>query len=211
MEPGPLNAFTDPGGPVGSGVYRSRAVTVSGWVDSVSGVVLLLVGILVSARSHGSNAGLTLGLVLVGLGVILAIAGAGRIVARLEVHETMIAWTWAFSRHEHSLEDLTDAALVEPGEPSSGLGAGGAGMFLPLGFGVLGIFGLIGTLASSFKAGPTLGTHTLIVIRKFGVPVRIQAIGTFAINPERSTAALAERAVQAAIAAFHVRSGEHHV
>jgi hypothetical protein len=210
VEPGPLNASTDPAIPVGSGVYRSRAVTISGWVDSVSGVALLLVGILVSVRSHGSNGGLTLGLVLVGLGVILGIAGAGRVVARLEVHETKIVWTWAFSRHEHSLDDLTDAALVEPGEPSSGLGASGAGMFLPLGFGVLGVFGLIGTFFSGFKAGPTLGTHTLIVIRKFGASVRIQAIGTFAINPERSTAALAEHALQAAIAAFHVRSGEHH-
>jgi hypothetical protein len=68
---------------------------------------------------------------------------------------------------------------------------------------------LIGKAVSVFKEGPTLGTHTLMVIRRVGAPVRIQAIGTFAFNPERSSAAVAEHAVSAAISSFHARFGQH--
>ena len=87
--------------------------------------------------------------------------------------------------------------------------ASGAAFILPLGLGVIGVFALIGTAVSVFREGPTLGTHTLIVIRRFGAPVRIRAIGMFAFQPERSSAAIAEHAVQAAIASFHARFGQH--
>lgn len=194
----------------GQGVYRSRAVTISGIVDSVLGGALVLVGSLEAAGSH-TSLGLTLGLALVMVGLLIGCAGFARIVSRLEVHDTKIVWTWAFTRHEHSLEDLTEAALVEPGSPSSGTGAAGAAFIIPLGLGVLGAFALIGTFISAFKAGPTLGSHTLIAIRRFGAPLRIQAIGTFAFYPERSSAAVAERALQAAIASFHARFGQHDV
>jgi hypothetical protein len=185
-------------------------VTISGWVDSVVGLAVVLLGSLMAAISK-TSAGLAFDLLIVAFGLIVGVAGVGRIAARLEVHETKIVWTWTFTRHEHSLDDLTDAAFVEAGSPSSGVWASGAAFIMPLGLGVLGIFALIGTFLSVFKAGPTLGTHTLIVIRRYGAPVRIRAIGTFAFKPERSSAVVSERAVQTAIASFHARFGQHHL
>ena len=208
VENGSTNAPAG-GNPGSPGVYRSRAVTVSGWVDATVGLALVLAGSAMSVSGRADSGKLVLGLAVLAIGLLLGGAGLGRILARLEVHETKIVWTWAFAKHEHSLEDLTEAALVEPGSPSSGAGASGAAFLIPLGLGIIGLFALIGKGVSVFKAGPTLGTHTLIVIRRFGAPVAIRAIGTFAFRPEQSSAAVAAQAVQAAIASFHARFGLH--
>lgn len=45
----------------------------------------------------------------------------------------------------------------------------------------------------------------MVVVRRYGAPVRISPIGTYASNPECSGAGAAEKAVQAAIWAFHAR------
>jgi hypothetical protein len=176
-------------------IYRTRAVVTSGYVDLVGGAALMIGG-LVLLDVRGSSEDLSVGLALVLLGLMVAYTGAGRVLARLEIYESRLVWMWGFSRHELALAELSEAALVEPGSVHPG-GAGGG--FLGGGLFAVAFWWMLGLAGSVFRAGPTLGSQTLIVLKTYGAPVRIAPIGTFSSSPGGSDAFAAQQAVQVAI------------
>ena len=179
--------------------YRTRVVIVSGTVDAAFGLALLLIGAIEGALTTSSN-DRALWACVGAFGLVVGGSGVSRLLARLEIHDTKLIWTWAFITHEHPLSDLTEADLVERGSPKPG--ASWAGF---LGGGLLGVatIFLIDLWSGMFEAGPTLGSRSLIVQRKFGSPLEIRAIGTFAAENHISEASTAQIAVQNAIETFH--------
>jgi hypothetical protein len=172
------------------------------------GLVLIAGGSVTAALSTG-GAALPVGLALIVIGVTIAATGFGRALSHLEVHSTKLVWTWWFSRHEIALEDVESAALVEPGSPNSGgewgaFVAGSVGGLFPVGgLVVVAAWWLYGLALSTMRAEPTLGSHALFIVRHYGPPERVEPIGTFAFSPAKTTAARAQRAIQAAIDQLH--------
>jgi hypothetical protein len=186
-------------------VFRTRAVVLSGWADAALGVILIVAAVTVALHLHNVT-GIALGTSIALVGAIIGGVGVSRITAHLEVHSTKLVWTWAFSRHEVNLAELVDADLVEPGSPQGG---GAIGGLLGGGVAAVAFWWLLELAGSMFEAGPTLGSRTLVVVRKYGPPIRISPIGTFARHPEVSVAAAAARAVRGAIKSFHAHFEQH--
>ena len=180
-------------------VFRTRAVVTSGWIDLVVGLALVAAAAVIFAGERISQT-LAVGFALVVLGLMIGGTGVGRILARLEVHPTRLVWTWGFSRHEVDLAEITEAALVEPGVAHPG---GAFGGLLGGGLIAVAIWWVVGVVGSMFRAGPTLGTLTLIVLRQYGLSIRIDPIGTFSQTPGSSGAFTAQQAVQMAIERLH--------
>lgn len=134
----------------------------SGWIDLVVGLALVAAAAVIFAGERISQT-LAVGFALVVLGLMIGGTGVGRILARLEVQPTRLVWTWGFSRHEVDLAEITEAALVEPGVAHPG---GAFGGLLGGGLIAVAIWWVVGVVGSMFRAGPTLGTLTLIVLRK---------------------------------------------
>ncbi len=182
-------------------IFRTPAVVASGLVDTVFGTALGVTGVVVAIATRTSTS-IPLGASMALLGFIIGGVGASRVTAHLQVHATKLVWTWAFSRHELSLADAVDADLVESGSPQGGGAIGGlvGGGFVGVAF-----WWLLELAHSMFAAGPTLGSRTLVVVRRHGAPIRVSPIGTFAGRPQGSVAGAAETAVKVAIWSFHTR------
>jgi hypothetical protein len=202
---GDLSVRRDVTSPSEVQVFRTRAVALSGWADAVLGAILVGVALSVSLTKD-RPASFAIGISIAVVASIIGGAGVARITAHLEVHTTKLVWTWAFSRHEVTLAELVDAALVEPGSPQGG---GAIGGFIAGGLLAVACWWLLELAGSMYEAGPTLGSHTLVVVRKYGAPIRISPIGTFARHPEVSGAAAAESSVRAAITSFHAHFEQH--
>ncbi len=185
-------------------IFRTRAVVVSGALDLVVGIGLMAWGAALTAGGHGARPAFGAALVL--LGAVVGATGAGRMAARLEVHDSKLVWTWPFSRHELSFDNVVQAALVEPGSPASG---GEWGTLLSGGVVAVAGWWLAGLALSMFRAGPTLGSSTLEILRRRGGPVRISPIGTFCFEPTRSTAFAAQQAVDYALGLYRARVARH--
>jgi hypothetical protein len=152
---------------------------------------------------------LPMGIAIILIGLTIATAGLGRAVSRLEVYSNEVVWTWWFSRHQVALADLESAALVEPGEPDAGdewsaFIPGSVWGVFPLG-GLLAVaaWWLYGLVLSMMRAEPTLGSHALFLVRRYGPPERVEPIGSFAFSTTRTTASAAQRAIQLAIDHLH--------
>jgi hypothetical protein len=184
------------------GTFRTRTVYLSGLIDALFGMILVASGIGVDLAVVGPK-GLPIGLTIGALGALAVATGVGRMMAKLEVHETSLVWTWWFSKHELSLAELIDAALVEKGAPVPG---GGSGGFIGGGIDAVIAYWLVSLAASVFRTSPTMGTRCLIVIKRHGPRVPILAIGTWRLHDGHSQAADALDAVQHAIATFQTRS-----
>ena len=94
-------------------VLRTRAVLVAGVIDFTVGIAVLVASLGLLA-SRGSRDALPLGLAIFVAGFILVLTGLGRMTARLEITQSCVVWTWAFSRHEVPLTELEDAAPRKP-------------------------------------------------------------------------------------------------
>ncbi len=184
-----------------SQVFRTRAVVISGFVDLVVGLLIACVGIVIFAGTDSSNRRGIAGAIGF-LGLLLVLSGTGRIAAKLEVHPDKVVWWWSFSKHHHSLADLTEACLVEPGNPSSG---GVWTAFIGGGLLAVGAWWLLAVAYSMYKAEPTLGTRTLVIVPRVGAAVRIRPIGTFATGLGSPQAFAAQQATEEAI-----RQSHHH-
>ncbi len=183
-------------------VFRTRAVVYSGLADLALGLVVLAGGIALAAFDAARTA-VPIGLGAIVLGVTIALTGLGRALSRLEIHPTTVVWTWWFSRHEVALADLEMAALVEPGSPTSG---GEWAAFLPGGLLAVVAWWLYGLVVSVVRAEPTLGSHALFLVRRYGPPERVEPIGSFAFSTKGTTAAAAQQAIQLAIDRCHIHS-----
>jgi hypothetical protein len=147
------------------------------------------------------------GVAIAFLGLLLVFTGAGRVTAKMEVHPDKVVWWWSFAKHEHPIGNLTEATLVEPGAPRSG---GEWSGFIGGGFAAVFAWWLLSLAYSGFKAEPTLGSRTLMIVPHFGAPLRIWPIGTFATGLGSPQAFAAQQAIQQAIDVFHshTKAGE---
>ena len=189
-------------------VFRTRAVVWSGIADLGLGLLVVAGGSALAVLGSG-RAGLPMGIAIILIGLTIATAGVGRAASRLEVYSNKVAWTWWFSRHQVALEDLESAALVEPGAPDAGdewsaFIPGSVWGIFPLG-GLLAVaaWWIYGLVLSMMRAEPTLGSHALFLVRRYGPPERVEPIGSFAFSTTGTTASAAQRAIQLAIDHLH--------
>jgi hypothetical protein len=148
----------------------------------------------VTRHSRGVTLDVALGL----MGAALGFVGVSRLQAHLIIRWDRIEWTWFFSHHSIPLSELVDVAFVEAGDSAfesveSELGRAFLG---PVGYWITGVSRLF------THVGPTLGPQSLFLLKRYGPPVRIHAIGVSA-DPTRNTDA---------VLAFHALKGviEHH-
>jgi hypothetical protein len=178
-------------------VLRTRAVLVAGVIDFTVGIAVLVASLGLLAW-RGNRDALPLGLAIFVAGFILVLTGLGRMTARLEVTQSCVVSTWAFSRHEVALTELEDAALVEKGSPASGASLAG---FLGGGFLFALVWWVVELVAALVGSQPSLGAFDLILIKRHGAPVEVKAISSWSTRHSHSQANEALRAVKAAITA----------
>jgi hypothetical protein len=168
---------------------------MAGMFGAAIGFAVLGFGVVVAATLRGGSA-LPLGLAIGVSGLLFLLSGLGRMTARMEITGTRVVWTWSFSRHEVSIDDLVDAALVEKGSPVSGGSMAGL-----LGAGLTGVAALwlYDSLTAVARSAPTLGTVELVLIKRYGGPVEITPISAWSTPSAMAQANEALVAVQTAI------------
>ncbi len=198
-----MKAIAD-NGPDRGHSFRLRAVVVAGMIYSTIGIAGLVVGSSLVAW-RGNRDALPLGLFISVVGLCLCLTGLGRVTARMEVTETCVAWTWAFSRHEVPFTELEDAALVEKGSPASGASWAG---FLGGGFISSMVWWLVELVSDVVTSEPSLGAYDLVLIRHHGASSEVKPISAWSTRSSHSQANEALEVVRAAIASSPGRAPE---
>jgi hypothetical protein len=186
-------------------IGRTRAVYVAGAIDFSVGLAVSLVGLgLVVQR--GNRDSLPLGLAMTIGGLLLALTGLGRMTARMTVTSSHVTWTWWFAKHEVSLQDLEEAALVEKGSPAPGAAWAG---FLGGGFAAVLAWWLLDVVVAFISSEPSLGSFDLVLIKHHGEPIQVRPISAWSTRSSHSQANEALRAVQIAIASSWNHAPQH--
>lgn len=184
-----------------TGTFHVGSIRSVGMVGLVVATAVLAAGTGMAAMVHQRWA-LPIGIAVAVVGLLIGVSSLGRATARLEVHVGHLRWRWGLAAHTVDLGDLEDAALVEKGSPASGSAWAG---FLAGGVDWVFFWWFFDWATGLLRSDPVAGTSVLVVVKRYGGPVPIPAIGGWPSGKSQRECSEALLVVQSAIRAASAR------